>query len=292
MSESVHEARRRLGMRRDYHRDMKTDVTVNHRFPVPAERVFDAWLDPGQARHFLFTTATGDVVRCDIDARAGGRYAIVDRRNGEDVLHEGTYAEINRPRRLVFTLRVPKYSPDEDRVVVDIEPIAHGCDLRLTTQTPQEWADDTRRGWAMILDVLDQVLPLEAPTCGAGLAQHSVVPRRIAAYLAELAETLELHRAMLVLDRSASNAEDDVYRDLAARFRELAGTVRDTADHMAAQLGLPMGAHDQAKWTGNNMKAFQKFVHEQGALVSVLLVAARRDEEMLASMREKHEQPG
>ena len=52
----------------------------------------------------------------------------------------------------------------------------------------------------MILDVLDELLPAEAPTCGAGLAQHATVPRRVAIYLAELAETLELHRVMAVLN--------------------------------------------------------------------------------------------
>ena len=172
-------------------------VTVTHRFAASAERVYDAWLDPEKVRRFLYATATGEIVRCDIDARVGGRYTIVDRRHGEDVLHEGTYLELERPSRMVFTLRVPKYSSDEDRVTIEITPLAHGCDLTLSTQTADAWADDTQRGWAMILDVLDETLPADAPTCGAGLAQHAAVPRRVAIYLAELAETLELHRALL-----------------------------------------------------------------------------------------------
>jgi hypothetical protein len=55
--------------------------------------------------------------------------------------------------------------------------------------TAHEWFDDARRGWTTILDVLDQVLPGDASTCGAGLAQHAAVPRRIAVYLSELSET-------------------------------------------------------------------------------------------------------
>src|SRR5688500_14775841 len=100
-----------------------TAVTVIHRFAASAERVYDAWLDPAKARKFLYTTVTGEIVRCDVDARVGGKYEIVDRRNGEDVLHEGTYLELERPRRLVFTLRVPKYSPDADRVTIEIKPL-------------------------------------------------------------------------------------------------------------------------------------------------------------------------
>ena len=268
-----------------------TRVTVRHRFAAAAERVYDAWLDPEKARRFLFTTATGEIVRCDIDARVGGRYVMVDRRNGDDVLHEGAYVELDWPRRIVFTLRVPKYSSDEDRVTIDIKPVAHGCELTLTTRTADEWAYDAQRGWAMILDVLDETLPTDAATCGAGLAQHAVVPRRVAIYLAELAQTLELHREMLVLDDSNSQKEDVVYRDLAASYRDIATTLRDAADRMAAQVDLLMGAHDETKWTDRHMKAFARFVHEQGALASVLRVAAQRDEQMLASMQEKQEKP-
>ena len=181
-----------------------TRVAVTHRFGSSADRVYNAWLDPATMRKFLYTTATGEIVRCEVDARVGGKYTIVDRRNGEDVLHEGTYLEFERPRRIVFTVRVPKYSPDEDRVTIEITPLAAGCDLTLTTQTSDEWAGDTQRGWTMILDVLNEILPTEIPTCGAGLAQHGAVPRRVAIYLAELAETLELHRGMLVLSDANS----------------------------------------------------------------------------------------
>lgn len=262
-------------------------VTVKHRFAASADRVYDAWLDPKMVRQFLFATATGEIVRCDVDARVGGRYEIVARRSGEDVLHEGAYLELERPRRIVFTLKVPKYSPEEDRVTIDIEPLAQGCMLTLTTETSEEWADDTKRGWTMILDVLDETLPGATPTCGAGLAQHAGVPRRVATYIGELAVTLEMHREMLILDDPASKGEDDVYRDLAARFRELGTHLQEAADRMAAQRDLPMGVHDESQWTDAHMKAFSRFVHEQGALASVLRVATARDEEMLALMRHK-----
>ena len=46
---------------------------------------------------------------------------------------------------------------------------------------------------------------------------------------------------------------------------------------MSAQRDLPMGAHDERKWTGRHLKAFARFVHEQGALASILRVAALRE---------------
>ena len=45
-------------------------VRVSHRFDAAAERVYDAFLDPAKASQFLFATATGEIVRCDIDDSA------------------------------------------------------------------------------------------------------------------------------------------------------------------------------------------------------------------------------
>jgi uncharacterized protein YndB with AHSA1/START domain len=264
-----------------------TDVTVKHRFLPPAELVYDAWLESERARRFLFTTATGEITRCDIDARVGGAFAIVDRRNGEAVLHPRKYLELQRPKRLVFTLGVPKYSSEEDRITITIESLARGCELTLTARTADEWAEDTRLGWAMMLDVLEALLPTETTTCGMGIAQNAIVPRRVAAYLTELAVTLELHRAMLVPGDTNSKREDDVYRELAASYRDIARTMKATADRMSAQRDLPMGAHDESKSMERHLKAFGRFVHEQGALASVLRVAAERDEKILSSMQKK-----
>lgn len=76
------------------------NVRVTHRFSAPPERVFDAWLDPEKAGRFLYATEEGEMVRVDIDPQVGGRYSIVDRRDGQDVEHTGEYLEIDRPRRL------------------------------------------------------------------------------------------------------------------------------------------------------------------------------------------------
>ncbi len=133
-------------------------VRVTRRFAASPERVFDAWLDPEKAGRFLYATATGEMVRVDIDARVGGRYSIVDRRDGEDVEHTGEYLEIDRPRRLVFTLQVPRYSEEVDRVTVEIEPADGGSELTLIHETSPEWAEQSGEGWRMILDGLAEVL--------------------------------------------------------------------------------------------------------------------------------------
>jgi len=134
-------------------------VRVSHRFTATPDRVFDAWLDPNTAGKWLFAAPTGRMVRIEIDARIGGKFVFVDQRDGEDVEHVGEYLEIDRPRRLVFTFAVPKYSSVLTRVTIDIAPTAAGCDLTLTHEgVLPEWASRSEAGWTMILDGLGRTL--------------------------------------------------------------------------------------------------------------------------------------
>lgn len=135
-------------------------IRVTRHFDYPPERVFDAWLDPQKARKFLFATESGEMVRADIDARVGGAFNMTDRRGGKDAAHTGTYLEIDRPRRLVFTFSVTGFERNMDRVTIEIVPSAGGCDLTLThDMNPdfKEFADRARGGWTTMLDTLGRV---------------------------------------------------------------------------------------------------------------------------------------
>jgi uncharacterized protein YndB with AHSA1/START domain len=135
--------------------DAPGTIRITRRFEAPIEQVFDAWLDPGRAGKWLFATPTGKMVRVEIDARVGGTFVLTDRRDNEDVEHIGTYVEINRPHRLVFTFSVPKYSKQITRVSIDLKPLPAGCELTLTHEgVLPEWFDSGKEGWGKILDAL------------------------------------------------------------------------------------------------------------------------------------------
>jgi len=133
-------------------------VEVSRRVDAPPGTVFDAWLDPASARNWLFATEAGVMEKCEIDARVGGRFAIIERR-GEDLAeHHGEYIELDRPRRLAFDFW-SSFGEQRTRVTVTIEPDGDGS--RVTLRHDGIWADyeeRTRDGWAKILAGLAKTL--------------------------------------------------------------------------------------------------------------------------------------
>lgn len=138
-----------------------TLIRVTRIFAASAERVFDAWLDPVLARKFLFVTAAGTMQRIEIEAKVGGRFLIVEKREAGDASHYGVYLEIDRPRRLVFAFSVEKFDPAAPRVAIDIVQRGSGCELTLTQELPPAfaaYADRAQTGWTHVLQTLDRAL--------------------------------------------------------------------------------------------------------------------------------------
>lgn len=133
-------------------------IVVRRHYAVPAERVFDAWLDPAIAGKFLFATPDGIMLKVEIDARVGGGFLITERRGDRDDEHRGEYLEIDRPRRLVFSFGDDR-AFDATTVTVEITPAGDGCDLVLThTGVGPQWAGQTQAGWTGILEGLAAAL--------------------------------------------------------------------------------------------------------------------------------------
>jgi uncharacterized protein YndB with AHSA1/START domain len=167
-------------------------VRVTHRYNVPRERVFDAWLAPAQAARFLFATKTGNVLHCEIDPQVGGGFLVTDRRpvaDGDESFfeaqHRGTYVEIDRPSRLAFDFSVEPSSSPPTRVVIDFVTMGPNiCELVLThtlgaTKEAKVYADRTTKGWNTMLTQLEKVLTAR-PWGGLGLGSTGFKPPGIA----------------------------------------------------------------------------------------------------------------
>jgi uncharacterized protein YndB with AHSA1/START domain len=139
-------------------------IVVKRRFDAPAERVFDAWLDPESAGQFLFRTPTGEMKRVEIDARVDGMFVVAEQRGDVLAEHFGRYVEIDRPRRLVFLFSISGFRDPEEvvsRVTIDIAAAGGDCELTLTHEIDPQWIeyrDRTREGWTMIVDNLNKIL--------------------------------------------------------------------------------------------------------------------------------------
>jgi len=132
-------------------------VRVSRQVCAAPGRIFDAWLNVEEARTFLFAAEIGAAISSEIDPRVGGRFRFVRQRVDEAVEYSGEYLEIDRPHRLVFSLFVEKYAQLDDRVIVELAPIAKQSLLVLTHELSlPDPAERSRiqRGWAIVLDRL------------------------------------------------------------------------------------------------------------------------------------------
>ena len=102
------------------------------RFEAPPEKVYDAWLDPAFTKIWLFTSPDSEVNETIIDARVGGKWRMMDRREGVDYTALGEYLELDRPRRIVFTFAMPQFSPNSDTITVEFAPDGAGCVMTFT----------------------------------------------------------------------------------------------------------------------------------------------------------------
>jgi uncharacterized protein YndB with AHSA1/START domain len=145
----------------------KIQARVVHHFKVPAERVYDAWLNPEQVRVWLATATrslglAGDIRHVEIDARVGGRFLFSDMRDGKEARHWGTYLQLDRPRTIVFTWIVDESEEaNPSKVTLTIEPEPDGCTATIVHELDPKWAEflsQTENGWARMLHAVDSHL--------------------------------------------------------------------------------------------------------------------------------------
>lgn len=141
-----------------------TTITLKmvREFEVPPEKVFEAWLNPELMRKWLFTlTNTNKAV--ENEPVEGGKWEIIDHREGTDYRAIGEYLEIKKYERLVFTFKMPQFSESEDKLTVEFKDVQNGCEMTFTQginvphepewteegldKAVQQYHDSTEQGW-------------------------------------------------------------------------------------------------------------------------------------------------
>jgi uncharacterized protein YndB with AHSA1/START domain len=133
-------------------------VRVTSRIAAPPARVFAAWVNPQSVERWMLAPAAGEMVKVEIDPREGGEFCFVVRRGGEEIEHAGVYLAFERPKMLVFTWMVPRYSKDLTRVTIQMAAAGSGTQVSLTQDgVPPDYEAQTRAGWSAILEAIAAV---------------------------------------------------------------------------------------------------------------------------------------
>lgn len=143
--------------------DQRIQIEVVKNFTAAPEKVFDAWLDPEVLSRWMFGPEVRDeeIVSLENNPEESGTFSFVVRRDGNKLDHKGTYREINRPNRLVFTWGVDTEARDESVVFISIEATADGCRLTLVHKMDPKWEEYKERtieGWTYMLSKLKEIL--------------------------------------------------------------------------------------------------------------------------------------
>ena len=133
-------------------------LVVRREIAAPAQELFDAWLDPESLGVWM---RPGDTTRSTIkvDPRVGGSFEIVMHTPGGAVPHSGTYKEIDRPKRLVFTWNSPYALNNDSLVTVEFRPTRGATEIVLTHEglpSPEMVAAHTK-GWSDILVLIEGI---------------------------------------------------------------------------------------------------------------------------------------
>ena len=126
---------------------------VRREIAAPAAELFDAWLDAGKLAAWMrpFDTERADV---KLDPRVGGEFEIVMHTPKGAVPHTGSYQEITRPRRIVFTWNSPFAGDHGSLVTVYFNARGRGTEIVITHERlpSEEMVTAHSGGWNGILD--------------------------------------------------------------------------------------------------------------------------------------------
>ena len=143
----------------------RTSVRVSQTIRATPERLFHAWTDPDELRHWWRMEEEGwTFAHASLDVRVGGRYELaMSAPDGKLHVAVGVYRDVRPPTRLAFTWDWdnPEHRLGETLVTVDFRPTsALATEVVITHErfTDSKRADSHERGWSQLLRLLDHMI--------------------------------------------------------------------------------------------------------------------------------------
>lgn len=142
-------------------------LTIQRRFAAPCARVYAALIDNDLTRRTFFAAGMSECA-VERDVRVGGPWRIQARMGDMALSSQGVYLEVVPDRRLSYTFAMPQFSPNTDRIAIDLAADEDGCALTFAHDGPDIAAElaqlatgevgQTERGWRQMLDAIDAAL--------------------------------------------------------------------------------------------------------------------------------------
>jgi uncharacterized protein YndB with AHSA1/START domain len=131
-------------------------VQVRRRLKAGADQIFDLWTKPDLMVRWMSPYRGAVVCKATCDLRPGGAFSLVMSAEESSREVSGTYLQVDRPRKLVFTWVGPLTNNVTTLVTVELNPCGDETDLVLTHERLPTLAicEGHTTGWGNILDHL------------------------------------------------------------------------------------------------------------------------------------------
>ncbi len=133
-------------------------IKIKHNFSAKAEDVFNSFVKKENALKWI--KLSGNVKSVEINPVIGGKFLIIDLRDGEEVKTWGYYKAIEKPNRLSFSFFATEEDEKEDNSLVDIKlkDTEKGCNMLFTYSMSSDWKEyekQTKNAWQDIISKID-----------------------------------------------------------------------------------------------------------------------------------------
>jgi len=138
-------------------------VQLRRRVKASAEQIFDLWTQPDLMARWMSPFPGAVDCKASSDLRPGGAFSLVMASGESSRAVSGTYVQIDRPRKLVFTWMGPLTNNVNTLVTVEFNERGDETDLVLTHERlpTQTIVEGHTRGWGNILDHLADTISKE-----------------------------------------------------------------------------------------------------------------------------------